>query len=73
LEQFIFFQQMAVVFDQDEEQIEGFGLKRDALSVAQQHSLGNVQSESVEFVDVVWLVGHDFPFRGRFETPLKIP
>jgi hypothetical protein len=42
LEQFVFFQQMTVVFDQDVEQIEGFWLKWNVLSVAQQHPLGNV-------------------------------
>jgi hypothetical protein len=63
LEQFIFFQQMAVVFDQDEEQVEGFGLKRDGFSVAQQHPLGDVQTERAEFVDVVWLGDHDYTLR----------
>src|SRR5262249_58883472 len=33
-QQFILSQQMAVVFDQDEEQFEGFRLKRDAFSLA---------------------------------------
>jgi len=41
-EQFIFFQQMTVMFDQDVKQIKGFWLKRDGLSVAQQHPLGDV-------------------------------
>src|SRR5215475_8507244 len=58
-EQLIFFQQMTVMFDQDVEQIEGFWLKRDGLSVAHQHSLGHVQTERAEFVNVIWQMAHN--------------
>src|SRR5262245_18621515 len=72
--QLIFFQEMTVMFDQDVEQIEGFWLKRDGLSVAHQHSLGDVQTECAEVVDVIWLVAHHLSPLSRCNgTSPKIP
>jgi hypothetical protein len=50
---------MSVVFNQEAEQVEGFGLKWNVFAIAQQYSLGAVHSERAEFVDVVWLVAHN--------------
>jgi len=44
---------------QDVKQIEGFWLKRDNLSLAQQHSLGDIQTIWAELVDGIWLMAHN--------------
>jgi len=43
----------------DVKQIEGFWMEWYALSIAQQHSLGDVQTIWAEFVDGIWLLAHN--------------
>jgi hypothetical protein len=59
LDQFVFFQQMPVMFDQHQQQVEGFGRERNYFAIAQQQALGNVKPKAAEFVKVFWLKAYN--------------
>ena len=50
LQQFFFFEYVAVVLNQDDERVESLWRQRHRLFIAQQHALIDVQSKRPEFV-----------------------
>src|SRR5262249_3812938 len=67
--QLLFFNQTPMTLDQREQQIEDFGLQRDNLAVAQQHSFGDVQSIRAEFVNVLSRMTHNKSQKGLKSAP----
>ncbi|MGE0887734.1 MAG: hypothetical protein AB7P14_29790 [Blastocatellales bacterium] len=59
LQQFVFFQQISVMFDQRKQQVEILWLKQNGLILAQQFALGDVQPVMAKFVYGFWLMAHN--------------
>ena len=49
VEQFVFFQQVSMPFDQSQKQVEGFRSERNGLPIAQQKALRRIKAERTEF------------------------
>jgi hypothetical protein len=61
--QFRLFNQVATVFHEHEEQVEGFRSERHGLITAQKLSLFRDKSEWTEFVDAPYVSDHEAPYQ----------